>query len=140
MNKSTTSTSTSNQHSQKLGDNSVVIYCDGAGSRPDGKGSGFSWIQPLTGERHVEQMDGLTNNQAEYLALISALTFLPDGSAAQVFTDSQLMWAQMVGHYKVHDTELAQLLLQVRDLIKKKKMMIDVQWLPRQRNLAGKLL
>jgi ribonuclease HI len=132
-----------NQHrrnSQEHGDNSVVIFCDGAGSRPDGKGSGFAWIQPRTGKRHVERVDGLTNNQAEYLALSSALNFLHDGSTAQVFTDSQLLWAQMVGRYKVHDTELAELLSQVRDVIKKKELKIDLQWVPRQKNLAGKLL
>jgi len=93
MNNSTTAAiSTSNRHnqtSQEHGDNLVVIHCDGAGSRPDGKGSGFAWLQPRTGERHIEHVDGLTNNQAEYFALISALNSLANGSAAQVFTDSQ---------------------------------------------------
>jgi ribonuclease HI len=117
-----------------------VIYCDGAGSRPDGKGSGFAWIRPKTKERHVERVDGLTNNQAEYRALISALNAMPDGSAAQVFTDSQLMWSQVVGNYRVHHSELADLLSQVHTLIKEKNLKINLQWVPRQKNLAGKLL
>jgi ribonuclease HI len=144
MNDSTTKTiSTSNQHkqhSQKHDDTSIVIFCDGAGSRPDGKGSGFAWIQPNTKEQHVERVDGLTNNQAEYRALISALNAMPDGSAAQVFTDSQLMWSQVIGNYRVHHTELADLLSQVHALIKEKNLKIDLQWVPRQKNLAGKLL
>jgi ribonuclease HI len=113
MNNSTTAaTSTSNENnqtSQERGDNSIVIHCDGAGSRPDGKGSGFAWIQSRTGERHIERVDGLTNNQAEYRALISVLTTIPDGSVAQVLTDSQLMWSQVIGNYRVRDPELCQL-------------------------------
>lgn len=57
----------------------IVIYVDGAGCRPDGRGSGFAWIQPSSGEQHIEQIDGLTNNQAEYRALISALVALRAG-------------------------------------------------------------
>ena len=129
-----------NQHSQKHGENSIVIFCDGAGYRPDGKGSGFAWVQPHTGERHVEHVDGLTNNQAEYRALISALSFIADRSAAQVFTDSQVMWSQVVGNYKVNHPELAELLFQVRDIIKRKELKVELNWIPRRENIAGKLL
>jgi ribonuclease HI len=135
--------STSNQHNQDTqtdSDNTVVIHCDGAGARPDGKGSGFAWIQPHTGERYVERVDGLTNNQAEYRALISALNSIADGSVARVFTDSQVMCSQVVGDYKVRNAELAELLLQVRDVIKRKQLSVGIHWIPRQKNLAGKLL
>jgi ribonuclease HI len=128
------------QYSQEDGGKSIVVFCDGSGCRPDGKGSGFAWIQPQTGQRHIEHIDGLTNNQAEYRALISAISSLADESAVQVFTDSQLMWSQIIGNYKVNDPELAQLLFQVRDVIKKKQLKFEVQWIPRRENLAGKLL
>jgi ribonuclease HI len=118
----------------------ILIYVDGAGCRPDGKGSGFAWIHPSSGEQHIEQIDGLTNNQAEYRALISALVALPNGSSAQIFTDSQVMWSQVIGKYRVHHPELADLLLQVRTTIKQKSLNIDLKWVPRNRNLAGKLL
>jgi ribonuclease HI len=140
MRSNTSTTNQLNQDSQTHGNNSMIVYCDGAGSRPDGKGSGFAWMQPQTGERHVEHHDGLTNNQAEYRALISALTFLPEGSAAQVFTDSELMWSQVNGNYHVRDTELSELLSQVHTLIEKNNLTIDLQWVPRNKNLAGKLL
>jgi ribonuclease HI len=135
--------STSNQDdqgSQLDADNSIVIHCDGAGARPDGKGSGYAWMQPHTGERYVERVDGLTNNQAEYRALISALNSVADGSVARVFTDSQVMCSQVVGDYKVRNAELAELLLQVRDVIKRKQLSVGIHWIPRQKNLAGKLL
>jgi ribonuclease HI len=129
-----------NQHSQEHDDESISVHCDGAGCRPDGKGSGFGWIQPKTRQQHVERIDGLTNNQAEYRALISALNAIPDGSTAHILTDSQLMWSQFIGAYNVRDPELAELLSQVRTLIKEKKLTIVLQWVPRERNLAGKLL
>lgn len=44
----------------------IRIHVDGAGARPDGKGSGFAWIEEGTGKRHVCRQDGLTNNEAEY--------------------------------------------------------------------------
>lgn len=141
MNNATTpAASTSNQRSQQPGRDSVDIHCDGAGSRPDGKGSGFAWVQLHTGERHIEHVDGLTNNQAEYRALFSALASLAQGSAAQVFTDSLLMCSQVMGNCRVYNPELGELLLQVHDVIKKKELKIEVQWIPRQKNLAGKLL
>jgi len=133
--------STSPTASTSLNDDpSIVVYCDGAGSRPDGKGSGIAWIQPRTGERHIERIDGLTNNQAEYRALISALSTIPNGSAVRVFTDSQVLWSQVLGNYRVHHPELAELLSQVCTVIKDKNLKMDLQWIPRRKNLAGKLL
>jgi ribonuclease HI len=142
-NSTTTATSTINRDNQTLqerGDNSVVIHFDGAGARPDRKGSGFAWLQPRTGERHVEHVDGLTNNQAEYRSLISALNALANGSAAHFFTDSQLMWSQFTGNNRVRRPDLSELLSQVHTLIKEKNLTIDLQWVPRHKNLAGKLL
>jgi hypothetical protein len=118
----------------------ILIYIDGAGCRPDGKGSGFAWIQPSSGEQHTEQIDGLTNRQAEYRALISALFTLPNGSSAQIFTDSRVMWGELVGHCRVRDPELAALLLLVRTLAKGNDLKIYPRWIPRRKNLAGRLL
>jgi len=132
-------TSTANDTSRQQ-DPEVIVYCDGAGSRPDGKGSGFAWIIPETREQHIERVDGLTNNQAEYRALISALTAIPHGSVARVFTDSQLVWSQVAGNYRAHDPALSDLLDQVRTLIKDRHLKIDLQWVPRSKNVAGKLL
>jgi hypothetical protein len=51
-----------------------------------------------------------------------------------------VMWSQVIGKYRVHHPELADLLLQVRTTIKQKSLNIDLKWVPRNRNLAGKLL
>jgi ribonuclease HI len=118
----------------------IVVHCDGAGCGPNDKGSGIAWIQPTTRQQHVERIDGLTNNQAEYMAFISALTAIPNESVAHVYTDSQLMWSHFIGKYRVHNPELVDLLSQVRTLIKEKNLTIDLQWVRREKNLAGKLL
>ncbi len=51
----------------------IRIFTDGSGSRPGGEGSGFAWLREGNGERRIVHEDHLTNNQAEYKAILSAL-------------------------------------------------------------------
>ena len=118
----------------------ILIYIHGAGCRSDGKGSGFAWIQPTSGERHIEKIDCLTNRQAEYRALISALRPLPNGSSAQIFTDSPRLYCHVMGLTHVRNAELAALLLQVRRLIKWSGLKVDLRCTSPGKNLAGRLL
>jgi ribonuclease HI len=118
----------------------VRIFTDGAGARPDGKGSGFAWIREDTGEKQIQREDGLTNNRAEYRALLSAVEALPKGANVEVLTDSDLVANQFNKRYKVLDPMLAELLAKIRKLIASKKLDVTVAWVPRQANLAGKLL
>jgi len=116
------------------------IFVDGAGCRPDGKGSKFAWTCPETGEKHIECLDGLTNNQAEYRGLVGALDSLPLGTKAEVFSDSLLMCSQFNGEFKVNDPSLSDLLEKARAIIARNKLKITLQWIRRAQNLAGKLL
>jgi hypothetical protein len=50
------------------------------------------------------------------------------------------MCSQVNGNYKTRDLELTELLQQVHELIKKKNLKSELRWIPRQENLAGKLL
>lgn len=118
----------------------LTVFVDGAGSRPDKTGSAFARICTTTGEKGIERVPGLTNNQAEYRSFIAALTALPDGSHAQAFSDSELLCYQFNGQYQVYDPELANLLAQAQSLMKEKKLSVSLQWIPRARNVAGKLL
>jgi len=120
--------------------NLLTVFLDGAGSRPDGTGSGFAWICPTTKEKRIERVPALTNNQAEYRAFIAALTALPDGARADLFSDSQVLCCQFDGTYKVRDPDLASLLSHAQSLIREKKLNVTLQWVPRAQNLAGKLL
>jgi len=57
-----------------------------------------------------------------------------------VFSDSLLLCCQFSGEYAVNDPNLAELLAQAQSLIKEKNLSVTLQWVPRARNLAGKLL
>jgi ribonuclease HI len=118
----------------------VEIYIDGGGARPDGKGSGFAWIAPEAGKSGVEWQDGLTNNQAEYHALLAAVTWLLPKSVAVILTDSQLLCEQFNRRYQVYDPALARLLWKIRGVITEKSLDIQVNWLPGPSNPADKLL
>jgi len=118
----------------------ITRFFDGAGCRPNGEGSGFAWLCTDTGQRHVERVKGLTNNQAEYRAFLAALQSVPQGSAVEMFSDSQLICSQFAGDYRVKDAALQELLSEIQALILKNQLKVKLQWVPRSRNLAGKLL
>jgi ribonuclease HI len=117
-----------------------VFHVDGAGQRPDGTGSGFAWVRLGTEKQWIRRIDGWTNNQAEYRALISVLKYLADGSRARIYSDSQLVCQQFAGRWKVNDPKLNTLLSTARDLIESKSLEVEVRWIPREQNEAGKLL
>lgn len=117
-----------------------VFHIDGAGSRPDGTGSGFAWTRLGTDKQRVRWLDGLTNNQAEYYGLLSVLQYVAVGSCAQILTDSQLVCEQFNGRWAVNDAQLIRLLEEARDLIEEKELEIELKWIPREKNLAGNLL
>jgi ribonuclease HI len=116
------------------------FHIDGAGARPDGTGSGFAWVRLGTERQRVHREDGLTNNAAEYRALLSVLRYLAAGRRARIFTDSQLVCEQYNGRWAINDPKLVTLLTQARDLIEDKELEIEVRWIPREENVAGKLL
>jgi len=116
------------------------FFIDGAGARPDGTGSGFAWIRVDQDAQMVKCVDGLTNNAAEYRALIAVLKYLASGSTAVIRSDSQLLVQQFNGAWAVRDPHLSMLLSEARALIDEKGLKIKLRWIPRGENLAGKLL
>ncbi len=124
----------------QLGSKPLKMFFDGAGCRPNGEGSGFAWLCPDTNQRRVERVEGLTNNQAEYKAFLAALQHVPEDSAVEMFSDSQLICSQFAGQYRVKDYALQELLSEVLALILSKRLKVTLQWVPRTQNLAGKLL
>jgi ribonuclease HI len=122
-----------------LPDQVIHVFTDGTGARPDGKGSGFAWLRPDTGERQIIREDGLTNNQAEYRGVILALESLPIGAAVEIRTDSEVICEQLRGQYKVRDPKLIVLWTAVQDVIGRKNLRVRFIWVPREENPAGKL-
>ena len=58
----------------------ISIYVDGSG----GTNSGFGYFVKETGESFYEKKPELTNNQAEYLAIISALNKYVDSDDLRI--------------------------------------------------------
>jgi ribonuclease HI len=127
-------------HTQTTARPLKVFHVDGAGARPDGTGSGFAWVRIGTEKQWIKRVDGLTNNAAEYRALLSVLSYLAEGSQARIYTDSQLVCQQFNRKWAVNDPKLIGLLSMVRELIERKSLEIELQWIPREQNAAGKLL
>jgi ribonuclease HI len=118
----------------------IRIFTDGAGMRPDGKGSGYAWLREDTRERHIEHVNGLSNNEAEYQAVIAAINAQSAGSNIELLTDSLLVVSQLRGEYRILDSKLAKLAGEVKTIAERKRLHMKLTWIPRKENLAGKLL
>jgi len=125
---------------EKQIDSGIRIFTDGSGCRPDGKGSGFAWFREDTGAKKITREDGLTNNQAEYRAIISALQSLSSQSKAEILTDSENTCYQLKGDRRVRDPKLAELHDQIQALIEKNQLSVTFTWIPRRDNKAGRLI
>ena len=64
----------------------ISVYVDGSG----GSDGGFGFFVKETGESFYEKKSEITNNQAEYLAIISALKkFVDTDNEITIFSDSK---------------------------------------------------
>jgi ribonuclease HI len=121
--------------------NAVIrIFTDGSGCRPDGKGSGYAWFREDTGEKKITRVDGLTNNQAEYRSILSAIESLNGVDTAEILTDSENTCFQLRGERRVRDPHLTELHDQIQALIKKNRLTVVFTWIPRRENRAGRLI
>ena len=118
----------------------ILIYTDGAGARPHGKGSAIAWVRTDISENHVEMVDGLTNNQAEYRSILSALQSIPEQSAVEIRSDSQVAVYQLSGVYRTSNPDLGDLQALINTLIARRKLIAKFTWIPRAQNHADKLL
>lgn len=77
----------------------------------------------------------VTNNEAEYLAIIFALEAQP--ATTEILSDSQLVVNQLNHKWHIKENKLRVLALNVWGLAKGQ---VTFLWIPRKENLAGKLL
>ncbi len=114
----------------------VSIYVDGAG----GEKSGFGFFIKETGESFYEERNGLTNNQAEYLAIIAALKkFQNSSEQIVIFSDSKNTVNQLNHEFAINNEQL-RTLAQDAWLLIPKIPHLQIKWIPRKENLAGKML
>ncbi len=114
----------------------VSVYVDGAG----GEKSGFGFFIKETGESFYEDRSGLTNNQAEYLAIITALKkFQNSSKQIVIFSDSKNTVNQLNHEFAINNEQLRTLAQEAWLLIPKIPD-LQIKWIPRKENLAGKML
>src|SRR5215471_21198318 len=99
----------------------LTIHTDGA-SRGNPGDAAFAYVIARDGQPPIEEADclgSMTNNQAEYTALVRALEHALELGAAHrllIHSDSELMVKQMNGEYRVKNEELRDLYEQARRL------------------------
>ncbi|WP_455279947.1 ribonuclease HI family protein [[Eubacterium] cellulosolvens] len=104
----------------------------------DGSGKNGTYCYVILGKKpKIFREELLTNNQAEYKAIIAALQELEDDEMT-ICSDSLLAVKQLEGEYKIRNPELRKLASKVRSLSRDREVIF--KWIPREENLAGKVL
>ena len=114
----------------------ISVYVDGSG----GSKGGFGFFVKQTGESFYEKKSEITNNQAEYMAIISALKkFVDTDNEITIYSDSKNTVNQLNHEFAINNEKL-------RDLARESWVIIgkfsnlSIVWIPRKENLAGKML
>ena len=114
----------------------LSIFVDGSG----GSNSGFGYFVKETGESFYEKKANITNNQAEYLAIISALKkFLGSTDEITIYSDSKNTVSQLNHDYAINNDQLRSLARESWEIMTKFAN-LKIKWIPRNENLAGKML
>ena len=93
-----------------------------------------------SGSPYLEHLEGISNNEAEYLAIIAALNNVANkDSQIVLLSDSQLVVNQINHKFGINNEKLRRLATQVW-VLEKKFEKFELQWLRRSENKAGKML
>jgi ribonuclease HI len=118
-----------------------TLTFDGGADPNPGKGYGSYHLRTRKGKERLESRiqfgDYVTNNQAEYTALLRGLSDLvntiekhgkqPENYSVQIFGDSDLVIRQLRGDWKVKDPKLVPLFGEAQQLLKRFKK-IELNW------------
>ncbi len=114
----------------------ISVYVDGSG----GPNSGFGYFVKETGESFYEKKPELTNNQAEYMAIISALNkYVSSNDDITIYSDSKNTVNQLNHEFAINNEQLRSLAQEAWGIIGKFSN-LSIVWIPRKENLAGKML
>jgi len=114
----------------------LSIYVDGSG----GPNSGFGFFVKETGESFYKKEPNITNNQAEYMAIIFVLKkFSGTTDEIIIYSDSKNTVSQLNHEFAINNDQLRTLARETWDLIAKFPN-LKINWIPRNQNLAGKML
>jgi ribonuclease HI len=114
----------------------LSIFVDGSG----GSNAGFGFFVKETGESFYKKESNITNNQAEYLAIIAVLKkFSGMLDEIIIYSDSKNTVSQLNHEYAINNDQLRDLAREAWELIPKFKN-LKIKWIPRNENIAGKML
>jgi ribonuclease HI len=114
----------------------ISVYVDGSG----GPNGGFGFFVKETGESFYEKKSDITNNQAEYMAIISALKkFVDTDNEITIYSDSKNTVNQLNHEFAINNEKLRDLARESWVIIGKFSNLFIV-WIPRKENFAGKML
>ena len=103
----------------------VRVETDGSGCRPDGAGSAHGWIWFRNGrKRTMAEVDGLTNDQAEYKVILAALESLPIRANADILSDSENTACQLRGERETLNPQLAELAQKIGNAVAERKLTV----------------
>ena len=114
----------------------ISVYVDGSG----GPNGGYGYFVKETGESFYEKKPEITNNQAEYMAIISALNkYVDSEEEVTIFSDSKNTVNQLNHEFAINNEQLRNLAREAWAIIGKFSN-LSIKWVPRNENLAGKML
>ena len=114
----------------------IHVYVDGSG----GTNGGYGFFVKETGESFYEKKPEITNNQAEYLAIISALKkYVESDEEITIYSDSKNTVNQLNHEFAINNEQLRNLAREAWGIIGKFSN-LSIEWVPRKENLAGKML
>lgn len=136
-------TSTANNKSQ-----TITVYADGlCEPNPNGKGC-WGWVafdsegkRLACGWGFAGSGAGMTNNVAEFTAIIEALRWIittGPGTQVELLSDSQIAVRQILGEYACHKAHLQVLRDEALSLIARAD--IKLRWIPREQNTEADAL
>jgi len=105
----------------------------------DGSSTGLYGYEITTPrkERSLVRDHPMTNNQAEWLALVHLLMNLEPRTKLTIFSDSQIVVNQLIGAWETRDKEMRHLKGVARELIEIKELNVKMIWIPRKQNVFG---
>jgi ribonuclease HI len=109
------------------------IFTDGSG---DGR---IGWYNETSGDHYSGRSAASTNNEAEYLAVLDALS-KAKSKDVEVVSDSQLVVGQLKREWHIKEPRLRELFDRVHALIKQRGLKVTFGWVRREDNPAGKYL
>lgn len=118
-----------------------IVYTDGSGSNGSEYGRYCYWIKEINIAR-LFQKKGITNNEAEYLAIVEAVnsSLVKPEDPLLIYSDSQVVVNQLNKKWNIKSKKLRKLFIRVLDIINERGLKVKFKWLRRSKNYAGHIL